>query len=63
MNTYKILDAVLPYTPEDRRCGTKKAAKIRARVRLAEQIASYRQGLPIKLDPEVIELIGKMLVS
>ncbi len=37
-----MLDKLLPYTQDDKRCGIKKATKARQRILLADKINEYR---------------------
>jgi hypothetical protein len=56
----EILDAVLPLTKEDNKCGFQKAKKLRARSDLIMLIEDYRQGKPVILPEEVLMLLNEL---
>ncbi len=57
ITTSQIVDAVIPLTREDNRCGFKKAKKLRARADLILLITDYRQGKKVVLPEEVLTLM------
>lgn len=53
----EILEAVLPLTREDNKCGFKKAKKLRARAEMVLLINDYREGKQVELPDEVLKLL------
>lgn len=59
MTVTQIVDAVLPLTKSDMRCGFEKSRKIKARAELILLINDYLEGVAVTLS----EQIKKMLVE
>jgi hypothetical protein len=61
MTPQQIIDTLYPYTPEDMRCGFKKAQKARKRADVLLLIDDYRQGKQVVLPDEVKALMDESL--
>ena len=58
MTTTQIVDSILPLTKEDKKCGMRKAKKLRARNELVLLINDYRQGMAVQLPEDVLTLLN-----
>lgn len=59
MTAMAVLNLILPYTEEERKCGEKKIPKQQARYELLQKITAYRDGKEAELPEEVLKLLNQ----
>lgn len=57
LSALQIIDAVLPLTKDDNKCGFKKAKKMRSRAELVLLINDYKEGKQVVLPGDVLTLL------
>jgi hypothetical protein len=57
ITTSQIVDAVLPLTKADLRCGFQKAKKLKERAYLIMLINYYKEGMNVTLPEPVLKLL------
>lgn len=57
LSALQIIDAVLPLTKDDNKCGFRKAKKLRARAELVLLINDYKEGKAVVLPDGVLKLL------
>lgn len=56
----QIVDRIIPLTPDDNKCGFKKAKKLRARAELVTLINDYKEGKAVVLPEEIKMLLNQL---